>query len=111
MKVDPSDLSVPYSSARPLNPPTAPRDGDKKAAVKPAHNALPDRPEAVSEPVAIDHMRVLLRFKEDKETGIQVIQVIDPDSGKIVRQIPPEEILSVTEALRHLKGLLVSRNY
>jgi flagellar protein FlaG len=105
MKVAASQLSMP-----PLSEGTAPRAKDKGPVVESTTKAPPAAPKQVSDPIEIDNMRVRLRFKEDEETGIQVIQVIDPDSGKVVRQIPPEEILSITKALRDLKGLLLSRN-
>lgn len=109
MKVDPSTLSRPQASP-PSPARTAPRDRAQEPRVKSAIQAQPDAPEQDSEPVEIDNMRVFLRFKEDKETGVHVIQVIDPDTGKLVRQIPPEEMLNVTKTLRDVKGLLVSRS-
>lgn len=61
------------------------------------------------QPVVIDNILVNLRFNLDKETGIQVIQVIDAKSGELVRQIPAEELLKIAKALRDLKGLLVAK--
>jgi flagellar protein FlaG len=113
MKVDPNQLS----SANLILRPSAKRittgdnsaDGNKVAATK-SNSDGPVRPERTSPVIEIDNMRVSLQFKQDKETGIQVVQVVDPDSRRVVRQIPPEEILTITKALRDLKGLLVSRN-
>jgi flagellar protein FlaG len=34
------------------------------------------------------------------------VQVIDGDSGKVVRQIPSEEILRLTERLDEMRSLL-----
>jgi flagellar protein FlaG len=61
------------------------------------------------QPIVIDNTRVNLRFRSDKESGIEVIQVIDAASGELVRQIPAEELLNIAKALRDLKGLLVSK--
>ncbi|WJW74583.1 flagellar protein FlaG [Thiohalobacter sp. IOR34] len=36
-----------------------------------------------------------LRFSIDEDSGRTVIRVIDPDSEEVIRQIPPEEILSL----------------
>jgi flagellar protein FlaG len=69
----------------------------------------PVKAQKVPDSIKIDNMQVRLKFSEDKETGIRVVQVLDADSGKVVRQIPPEEILNVTKALREIKGLLVSK--
>ena len=38
--------------------------------------------------------------------GDVVVQVIDGDSGKIVRQIPSEEILRLTERLDEMRSLM-----
>jgi len=36
-----------------------------------------------------------LEFRVDDETGQQVIRVVDGDTGELIRQIPPEQILRV----------------
>jgi flagellar protein FlaG len=114
MKVDPNQLLSTNLTLRPSAGRIAAGDNsadrDRVAATK-ANNDGPARPERTSRVIEIDNMRFSLQFKEDKETGIQVVQVVDPDSGRVVRQIPPEEILTITRALRDLKGLLVSRSY
>ena len=47
-----------------------------------------------------------LNFSVDDSTGDVVVQVIDGDSGKVVRQIPSEEILRLTERLDEMRSLL-----
>jgi len=47
-----------------------------------------------------------LNFSVDDSTGDVVIQVLDGDSGKIVRQIPSEEVLRVSERLDEMRSLL-----
>ena len=47
-----------------------------------------------------------LSFSVDDSTGDVVVRVIDGDSGKIVRQIPSEEILRLTERLDEMRSLL-----
>ena len=42
-------------------------------------------------------------FRQDDQSGSVVISIIDRDSGEVVRQIPPDEILSLRS---HLKELL-----
>jgi len=41
-----------------------------------------------------------LHFNVDKDSGRTVIRVIDPDSGEVIRQIPPEEILALARYLQ-----------
>ena len=44
--------------------------------------------EGRSKPIVLNRAQVRLRFEQDKDTGIQVIQIVDAESGKLVRQIP-----------------------
>ena len=39
-----------------------------------------------------------LRFEVDLETGNSVIQVLDRDTGEIIRQIPPEKVSTYVQA-------------
>jgi len=47
-----------------------------------------------------------LSFSVDDSTGDVVVKVIDGDSGKVVRQIPSEEILRLTERLDEMRSLM-----
>lgn len=47
-----------------------------------------------------------LNFSVDDSTGQVVIQVLDGDSGKVVRQIPSEDILRLAERLDEMRSLL-----
>jgi len=55
-----------------------------------------------------NNLSVRLKFQSDEETGERVILLIDSETGEVVRQIPPEELLHVMKALRDLKGMLFS---
>lgn len=59
-------------------------------------------------PVTINNFNVRLRFEVDPKTGESIVQIIDRESGRLLRQIPPEELLHVMKTLRDLKGLLFS---
>lgn len=48
-----------------------------------------------------------LRFSVDDDSGQTVIKVLDPESQKVLRQIPSEEALALSKALDNFKGLLV----
>ena len=41
-------------------------------------------------------------FAKDDQSGSLVISIIDRDSGEVVRQIPPDEILTLRSHLREL---------
>ncbi|WP_417777708.1 flagellar protein FlaG [Stutzerimonas xanthomarina] len=47
-----------------------------------------------------------LNFSVDDSTGEVVVQVVDGDSGKVVRQIPSEDILRLAERLDEMRSLL-----
>ncbi len=50
-----------------------------------------------------------LRFQVDKSSGRTVITVINPVSGEVVRQIPPQELLNIARQLRDSGTLLDAR--
>lgn len=48
-----------------------------------------------------------LVFAQDKETGIEVIKVIDTKTKEVIRQLPSEEAIQIAKTLDKLQGLLV----
>ena len=84
-------------------------DSKKKVVSEPRRDPEPSQVEGRSKPIVLNRAQVRLRFEQDKDTGIQIIQIVDAESGKLVRQIPPEELLNITKALRDIKGLIVSK--
>lgn len=52
---------------------------------------------------------ISLRIDIDAETRHVVTQVVNRDSGEVIRQIPSEEFLRVSRAMNKLQGLLVSQ--
>lgn len=50
-----------------------------------------------------------LRFSIDKDGGDVIVKVVDPASGKVVRQIPPDEILAMQHQMEKIRGLLFDR--
>lgn len=49
-----------------------------------------------------------VRFETNKETNDVVINLIEQETGEVIRQIPPEEILGMRETLENLRGNLVT---
>ena len=47
-----------------------------------------------------------VRFSRDKESNTDVITVVNPDNGDVVRQIPPEHAIRVSEGLKSMRGML-----
>ncbi|MES9968759.1 MAG: flagellar protein FlaG [Candidatus Thiodiazotropha sp.] len=48
-----------------------------------------------------------LEFSIDKETGTQVIRVVDSETGELVRQIPPEQVLHVISHIEEMQDELL----
>jgi len=48
-----------------------------------------------------------VRFEMHKETEDLVINLVDQESGEVIRQIPPDEILGLHKTLADLRGNLV----
>ena len=47
-----------------------------------------------------------VRFSKDREFDREIITVVNPENGDIVRQIPPEYAIRVSEGLKSLRGML-----
>jgi len=62
----------------------------------------------VASPPAINGENISLDFSVDPRTGERVVRILDKQTGQLIREVPPEEVLQVMAALRALKGLLLS---
>jgi len=47
-----------------------------------------------------------LQFVADEGTGKRVVKVIDSNTGAVIRQIPPEEILRIMQNIDNMSGLI-----
>lgn len=50
-----------------------------------------------------------LSFSIHKDTKQLVVKVIDPDTDRVIREIPPEELLELAVRLQEMLGLLVDK--
>jgi len=50
-----------------------------------------------------------LSFTFHKETEQLVVKVIDPNSNRVIREIPPEELLDLAVRLQEMLGLLFDK--
>lgn len=53
------------------------------------------------------NVRRNLEFREDPSSGRVIVSVIDAESGEIIRQIPPEQMIRMAEQLEHVNGMLL----
>lgn len=52
------------------------------------------------------HLDVGIAYEINRETKQVIVKVIDKDTKEVLRQIPPEEMVKLSSALRHAFGLL-----
>jgi len=50
-----------------------------------------------------------LNFSIDESTGYNVVRVINPDTGELIRQLPSEELLKISRDFQRLNNVLVSQ--
>ena len=47
-----------------------------------------------------------LHFEKDEILNRQIVSVIDRESGEIIRQLPPEELLRAARNIDYMRGIL-----
>ena len=68
------------------------------------------RSQAPAQPV-VNSWSIGLKFTVDEATGDTVITVYDLENEKVIRQIPPEEVLVFMRQLKAHKGQILSRHF
>ncbi|MEZ4598766.1 MAG: flagellar protein FlaG [Syntrophotaleaceae bacterium] len=48
-----------------------------------------------------------VRFEMEHKTNQMVVRLVEVESGEMIRQIPPEELIDLTKHLKELRGSLV----
>jgi flagellar protein FlaG len=80
--------------------------GSEQAPSAPFDRAAIDRAVAkVSE--VLDTTDPRLKIEIDDETKRVVVKIVQEDSGEVIRQIPPEELLKLEKYLASGKGILL----
>ena len=76
-----------------------------KKPEKPSDKALSEAVDRVAKFVSLSNNE--LSFTIDSESGNNVVKVIDTTSKEVIRQIPSEEVIAISQALDKLQGLFV----
>ncbi len=50
-----------------------------------------------------------LQIEQDRETGTFIYRSVDPNTGEILRQWPPEKLLELRASLTEMEGLLFDK--
>jgi len=77
-----------------------------EAAVAPTREAVHEAAKRIEE--FVQSVGRTLSFSVDSSTGRSILRVVDPQSGEVVRQLPPEEVLRVARAVEFMQGVLVN---
>lgn len=96
---------------------TSVSSGQQTASVAPASGSSDSASDAKADGSSIDAavadiqsfvqtVKRGLNFNVDDSSGEVVVKVIDTDSGKLVRQIPSEELLKLAERLEDIRSLM-----
>ena len=88
------------------------------SAVQPAANAKPeiDKPTDSQLKQSVDDINKVLagfsisvQFQVDPDYKDLIVKIVDQDSGKLIRQMPTEDVVRISKAMDNLKGLLFSK--
>ena len=52
---------------------------------------------------------IRLNYSLDSPTGQVVVKVVDGKSGKVVREIPPHELLALAKSMKEFEGILFDK--
>ncbi|CDS50304.1 hypothetical protein [Polaromonas sp. CG9_12] len=53
---------------------------------------------------------ISVQFQIDPDYKELIVKVVDQDTGKLIRQIPTEDVVKMSKAMDNLKGLLFSQS-
>jgi flagellar protein FlaG len=57
----------------------------------------------------LDNLNIQLSFSIRDKTGDVVVRVLDRESGDVIRQLPPEDLLDLRDKLSELRGTLFDK--
>ncbi len=93
----------------PKRSPVSQQTGRPPANVSPLRPAPDGVKQAATEiNQALKSLNDHLQFSVDNSTNSTVVKLIDGNTGEVVRQIPPEEILRLRAYFKEHQGLLVN---
>jgi len=56
----------------------------------------------------LDYLNKYLKIEIDKELEIPVVKIIEKDTNKVIRQIPPEYLLELMKRIDEMLGILIN---
>jgi len=58
---------------------------------------------------ALASFSISVQFQVDPDYKDLIVRIVDQDSGKLIRQMPTEDVVRMSKAMDNLKGLLFSQ--
>ena len=80
------------------------KEGEVKLSAKQVQQSL----EEINKVMA--GLSISVQFKIDPDYKELIINVVDEDTGKLIRQIPTVEVVKMSKAMDNLKGLLFAQS-
>ncbi len=84
------------------------KKGKAQSPVKRLKQEEIERQKKIKEPALTKLMNRTIKLEIDPETNTVVAKIIDRDTGEVIRQIPPEELLKIAKNLERA-GVLLNR--
>ncbi len=57
----------------------------------------------------MEMLQTSLKVEIDKDTGIQVVKIVDEKTKEVIRQLPPETMLKIAKYIDEITGLLFDK--
>lgn len=108
---DPSTVARVNRDNRPIPAPGKSTDAPKAAQGQPAVGQVGDISGMVAalNDLVYQVASTKITFDVDEATGHSVIRVLDKETGELIRQVPPEELLILAAKMKQLSGLIFSQ--
>jgi flagellar protein FlaG len=101
-----SPAPQPAAPAAPAQPSTAAAQGPSAAAT-PSSEELKKAIDAINR--RLDESSRNLQFSLDHDSGKMIVRVVDTATNEVIRQIPSEVALAISQSLEKLQGLLLKQ--
>jgi flagellar protein FlaG len=80
-------------------------DPGSKGSLAEEQNKLEEISRAIQKEEGVGDIR--LNYSVNQPTGEIVVTVIDGKSGKVIREIPPHELIALAESMKEFEGILL----
>ena len=74
---------------------------------KPSNDQLKQSVDDINK--ALSSSSISVQFQVDPDYKDLIVKIVDQDSGKLIRQMPTEDVVRISKAMDNLKGLLFSK--